>query len=332
MAAALLVAAPLAGTASPAAAADGQNAPIIDKSKVYESDADINKAMEGWAKVEASESVMGYPKGADRDNPVSLPDVMPKYDPTKALADAKAAAKKFAEDKYTPKWVGESAKQLADSAITDPETSQNTNDDNIATAMSEKNPASSYREGRHPDGSQNSAGTNPCVFVGVLDDRPGSKYPKLGTGGGIAGGGKKTYSVSGQVTDEKSATTVWSVGGKFTPKVTSTPANGGAGGEIGGEIGFTYSYSSTSLNRVTGTQEDKYETEFPADKKGSLQGRRDGAYYVGYLFVQYQAVPGAPGTGPEKEHIKAIPARVYVQSPKSSTPVTYFKYQEPAPQ
>ncbi|WP_406213778.1 hypothetical protein [Streptomyces decoyicus] len=126
------------------------------------------------------------------------------------------------------------------------------------------------------------------------------------------------------------------MGGKFTPKVTSTPANGGAGGEIGGEIGFTYSYSSTSLNRVTGTQEDKYEdkyeTEFPADKKGSLQGRRDGAYYVGYLFVQYQAAPGAPGTGPEKEHIKAIPARAYVQPPKSSTPVTYFKYQEPAPQ
>ena len=47
---------------------------------------------------------MGYPKGVDQDKngnvkPLNLEAVQPKYNPTKALADAKAAAEKFTRRK-----------------------------------------------------------------------------------------------------------------------------------------------------------------------------------------------------------------------------------------
>ncbi|MFF7232085.1 hypothetical protein [Streptomyces sioyaensis] len=349
--AAVLGAAPLVGTAAPAVAADSPKQ--IDDSKVYGSEDDILKAMEQWAPVRPSESVMGYPTGIDQDakgniKSVALGDVQAQYDVGTALKDAKQAAKDYADgmviDKdgnkvpradgmKPPQLIAEAARQIADSSITEPETSQSTSDNNIAQAMSETNSAKSYCNGSyHYEGApQNTAKANPCVFVGKLDPTSGSKYPKVDGGSGMAGGGKKTYTVGGQVTEENSSTSGWSVGGKFTPKLTSTPADGGKGGEGALEVSFTYSYSSTSLNRQMTSQEDKTEVEFPANTKGSLQGRRDGAYYIGYLFVDYQGTEKAPGT-PEKEHLRAIPARVYVQSPQTSTPVTYFKYQEPAPQ
>ncbi|KOT84720.1 hypothetical protein ADK70_22570 [Streptomyces rimosus subsp. pseudoverticillatus] len=335
----MLVAAPLAVAASPAAAADGPQAPVADKSKVYSSDADIEKAMEQWAPVAPVESVMGYPKGIDQDEagnikPLQLADLenKHKYDAETALKDAKTAASNYAQNNNTPKFVGEAAKQLADSTITKPEVAQNTNDDKIDMWPGNVPNAKEYCEGRYTKGGdQNTAKANPCVFAGKLDETQGSKYPKLGTGGGVAGGAKKTFTISGQVTDENSSSEGWSVGGKFTPKATLSPTGdeGGPGGEVGGELGFTYSYSSTSLNRVTATQEEKVEMDFTdSTKKGSLQGRRDGAYYVGYIFVDYQESAGPANGNGSKEHIKAIPARVYVQSPKSSTPVTYFKLQE----
>ncbi|MBM4791100.1 hypothetical protein HXP44_03200 [Streptomyces sioyaensis] len=349
--AAILGAAPLVGTVSPAVAADPPEQ--VDNSKVYKTEAAIVEAMEKWAPVKSSESVMGYPMGIDQDakgniKSVALGTVQDQYDVATALKDAKQAAQDYADgmviDKdgkkvprvdgtKPPRFNADAARQIADSSITDPETTQSTSDNNIAQAMSETNSAKSYCNGSyHYEGApQNTAKANPCIFVGKLDPTSGSKYPKVDGGSGIAGGGKKTYTVGGQVTEENSSTSGWSVGGKFTPKLTSTPADGGTGGEGAGELSFTYSYSSTSLNRQMTSQEDKTEVEFPAGAKGSLQGRRDGAYYIGYLFVDYQGTEKAPGT-PEKEHLKAIPARVYVQSAETSTPVTYFKYQETAPQ
>lgn len=349
--AAILGAAPLVGTASPAVAAE--NPKPID-TKVYESEDDILKAMEQWAPVKPKESVMGYPTGIDQDakgniKSVALGDVLAQYPMGEALADAKQAARDFADGMITdengtktprpdgtkpPQFVADSARQIADSTITEPETSQSTSDNNIAQFKSATNSAKSFCNGsNYSEGApQNTAKANPCVFVGKLDPTSGSKYPKVDGGSGIAGGGKKTYTVGGQVTEENSSTSGWSVGGKFTPKLTSTPADGGLGGEGALEASFTYSFSSTSINRQMTSQEDKTEVEFPSEKKGSLQGRRDGAYYIGYLFVDYQGNPDMAPGGKESEHLKAIPARVYVQSPTTSTPVTYFKYQEPAPE
>ncbi|TXC98764.1 hypothetical protein [Streptomyces sp. ISID311] len=345
LAAAIAAVVPLVGTASPAVADDPKP---IDNKKIYSSEADILEAMggeNGWAKVQESESVMGYPKGIDRDKdgkviPVYADDVKAQYDPNDpshavkaAVKDAKAAAKKYADDTTNhPQPLREMAKLLADSPLDDAWVTKDTNDDKLF-AKGTEGPAEEYCAGKMPkyaaEPPQNAAKANPCVFVGKLDKKDGSKYPKVGGGSGMAGGGKKTYAVEGQTTDETSTTEGWSAGGKFTPKLTITPAGdkGGAGGEVGGEVSFTYSYSSTTTNKVSTTQKDQTEVEFPSDKKGSLQGRRDGAYYIGYIVVRkvnHKILDDNPG----QEQLVAIPARVYVQSPQSSTSVTYFKYQE----
>ncbi|MBM4796519.1 hypothetical protein HXP44_31930 [Streptomyces sioyaensis] len=330
------------GTASPAAAADEQKP--IDNAKIYSSEDEITARMagtdgqKGWAPVADSESVMGYPKGIDRDKdnkvkPVYRDDVQTQYDPKQAVVDAKAAARKFAEDTTNhPAPLREVAKQLADSTLTDPFVTKDTNDDKLF-AKGTEGPAEDYCAGKMPkyagEPPQNDAKANPCVFVGKLDKKAGSKYPKVDGGSGIAGGGKKTYSVEIQSTEEDSTTSGWSAGGKLTTKVTSTPAGdkGGATPELSGEASFTYSYSSTTTNKVMTSQKDQTEVEFPSDKKGSLQGRRDGAYYIGWIIarkVNHKILDDNAG----QEQLVAIPARVYVQSPQSSTSVTYFKYQE----
>ncbi|MFI9262610.1 hypothetical protein ACIGT4_33625 [Streptomyces sioyaensis] len=342
------------GTASPAAAADEQKP--IDNAKIYSSEQDVVARMEGtdgmtdkdgkpvpgYAPVADSESVMGYPKGVDRDKdnkvmPVYKDDVQAQYDAKQAVVDAKAAAKKYAEDTTNnPQPLRETAKLLADSPLTDPEVRGDTNDDAIF-GRGGPEPGAEHTEmycaGKHapaPGGrvDQNAAKANPCVFVGKLDKKDGSKYPKVGGSSGMAGGGEKTYTVAGETTEEKSSTEGWAVGGKFTPKVSLTPAGdkGGAGGELGAEASFTYSYSSTTTNKVSTKQQDETKVTFPSDKKGSLQGRRDGAYYVGYIVVR--KTNALPEDNIGQEHLIAIPARVYVQSPQSSTSVTYFKYQE----
>ncbi|MFE7779572.1 hypothetical protein [Streptomyces nigrescens] len=335
-AAALLMAAALAGIASPAVAADGTT-----EAKLYASNEDVEKEMEDKAPVAESESVMGYPKGLERDGkgnliPVTQEDVKArvKYEPAQALTDAKAAAKKWSENTDNNSDAREMIKQLADSTLTEPDViGKDTRDDNIATAMAEVNSSASFCEGVNAGGHQNGAKANPCVFVGKLDTKGDSKWPKLSTGAALAGGGKKTYKTSEQITDESSTTAGWQVGGKFTPKVSVAPGgDGGKGGELPIEGSFTYSFSSTTLNRKMTSTEENYEATFPADKWGELQGRRAGAFYLGYLLVDYKAVPGAPGTHPEKEHIKAIPARVFVQSPKAEVPLAYFNMQKPQAQ
>ncbi|MEX2974335.1 hypothetical protein [Streptomyces sp. C184] len=373
LAAAIAVTAPLVGTAPPAVAAD---APKIDKDKVYGSEQDVVARMEGtdgmkdkdgnpvpgYAPVEQAESVMGYPKGIDRDkkgaivDPVTPEDVhnrwakpdpneeKAKFDNKQALADAKqavvdakAAAQKYADDKKNhPAPLREVAKQLADSTLTDPDVRGDTKDDAIYGRGGSEigaEHAEMHCAGKHaaaPGGrvDQNAAKANPCVFVGKLDQKDGSKFPKVDGGSGIAGGGKKTYSVETQSTEEDSTTSGWSAGGKLTTKVTSTPAGdkGGAAPEVNGEVSFTYSYSSTATHKVTTSQKDQTEVDFPSDKKGSLQGRRDGAYYIGYIITR--KINDISENDQGKESLIAIPARVYVQSPQSSTSVTYFKYQE----
>ncbi|MEU8682320.1 hypothetical protein [Streptomyces sp. NPDC048611] len=335
LAAALLTAAPLLGSASPAVAAEENP---IRNDKLYESEDDIQAALTKTAPVGDSETVMGYPKGIDRDAngavmPFDLRDVQDKYDPQQAVQDAKQAAQKYADDANNPAGYRDVAQQLVtgwgkkNAGNPAVEVRKNTTDDKMTDKYTQ-GPAESYCAGKDViDGSPHDVQASPCVFVGKLDTKPGSKYPKIGSSSAVLGGGKKTYKVTGQVTDEKSTTDGWSVGGKFTPKVTTTPANGGTGGELGGEAGFTYSWSVTTTERKMTGVDDQTEVTFPSDKKGSLQGRRDGAYYVGYLVVRYADPKGFARA--EEERLIAIPARVYVQSPKSSTPVSYFTYTEP---
>lgn len=334
--AAMLVAAPLVGATTPAVAAEDPKE--IDRTKIYSSEDDIIAAMKKWAPVEDSESVMGYPMGV-RDEKgaitsVDLDYAAKQYDSKQAVVDAKAAAKKYAALPNPKTALVTAANKIADTPLTEPETRQNTLDDNVYSSSSKypRWPAPNYCDGKDSDGKPMVTGPEPkpCMFVGKLDNAPESLYPKAGGSTGIAGGGKKTYKISQQNTDEKTDTVGWSMGGKVSGKVTSIPENGGTGGEVGPEISFTYSYSSTSTHRNMKQVDDQTDATFPSEVKGSLQGRRDGAYYVGYIITYYSDEDQGFKDDPNmtEKTLTAIPARVYVQSPKSSTALDYFNYQE----
>ncbi|MFF7227967.1 hypothetical protein [Streptomyces sioyaensis] len=315
----------LIGSPTPAHADDGQQANVDEK--LYQNEQDVLTAMEKWAPVKPSESVMGYPKGLDRDKDgnvkaITLADVQPKYDPNEAVKDAELAAAQYAADTKNPAPLRASAEHLStgwpgSKAANGPDIRPNTKNDVVGGQ-----PAEQYCNMVNKDPDHAAFGqTAPCIFVGKVDE----KWPVRGSTDGVAGGGTLNYKVSGSVTDEKSTTEGWSAGGKISPKITGTPAGdkGGAGGEIGGEVSFTYSYSSTSLKRVMNTLETSVQIEVPNDKKGYLEGRANGAYYTGYIVVR-------DIDGNNQESLVAIPARAYVQAPDTTSPQTWFKRLTPA--
>ncbi|WP_039629563.1 hypothetical protein [Streptomyces sp. 769] len=307
--------------ATPALAEDGQQ-PSVDN-QTYETDQAVLTAMEKWAPLNSAESVMGYPKGLDRDKAgnvkaVTLADVKKTYAPEQAITDAKNAAQQYAGNDKNAEPLRESARKLADgwpdgSKSASSDIRQNTKDDVVPSGgqTAEQYCGMVNKDPQHPAYGQ----TAPCVFVGKLDE----KYPVRAGTGGLAGEGKLTYKVEASVTDEKSTTEGWSAGGKITPKLGS----GDKGGEVGGEASFAYSYTATSLNRVTDTLATSVEINVPKDRKGYLEGRANGAYYTGYIVLR-------DIDGNHQETVVAIPARVYVQAPNTTSPITWFKRLTPA--
>ncbi|WP_128502328.1 hypothetical protein [Streptomyces inhibens] len=303
-------------------AAHAEDGPSGVDTYTYEADQDVLKAMEKWAPVNSSESVMGYPKGLDKDKDgnvkaVTLADAKKTYDPDQAITDAKNAAQQYAANDKNPEPLRESARKLTDgwpegAKPTTNDIRQNTKDDVVPSGgqTAEQYCGMVNKDPKHPAYGQ----TAPCVFVGKLDE----KYPVRGASDAMAGEGKLTYKVSASVTDEKSVTEGWSAGGKITPKIISKDA-----AEVGAEASFTYSYASTSLNRVQNTLETAAEISVPKDKRGYLEGRANGAYYTGYLVLR-------DIDSNNQEAVVAVPARVYVQAPDTTTPVTWFKRLTPA--
>ncbi|MFI9258784.1 hypothetical protein ACIGT4_13880, partial [Streptomyces sioyaensis] len=95
LAAATLVAAPLMGTASPATAEETQK-PQMDPHQ-YQKIEDVQAAMQKWAPLADAETVMGYPQVEDQVT--TLADVEKTgYKANDAIEDAKAAAKKYADN------------------------------------------------------------------------------------------------------------------------------------------------------------------------------------------------------------------------------------------
>ncbi|MFJ3176769.1 hypothetical protein ACIPJK_39625 [Streptomyces roseus] len=310
-----LTGAALLGSPVPAQADTGPGAAIIDQT--YENDADVFQTMNKWTPLNDSESVMGYPKGLDRDRSgnikaAALADVRRTYDPEQAISDAEKAARQYAGDERNPEALRVSALRLAEGWPEGPGGSihdirRNTKDDTLpSTPLSaEEYCGMANNDPGHPAYGQ----TAPCVFVGKLDE----KYPVRGASDAITGEGKLTYKISASVTDEKSVTEGWSAGGKIAPKLISKDQ-----ADIGAEASFSYSYTSTSVSRVQNTLETAVEINVPKDKRGYLEGRANGAYYTGYLVLR-------DIDGSNQETTVAIPARVYVQAPHSSTPITWFK-------
>ncbi|AJT65987.1 hypothetical protein T261_4333 [Streptomyces lydicus] len=313
LATALLTGISLIGTQAPAFADDGQPAKVADGT--YESDQDVLAAMEKTDPVNSAESSMGYPAGVDKDKDgnvkaFTLADVQGKYDPEQAVKDAQAAATQYAADEKHSAPLRESAKHLADgwSDATKPsgtEIRQNTKDSTLSGGQS----AEQYCNMTNKDPQSPYYGqAAPCMFVGKVDE----KYPQRGASDGLTGEGKLTYKVTASVADEQSTTEGWQVGGKITPTIS------GDGASAGGEASFTYSYSSTSTTKVQNTRESDVEINVPQGKKGYLEGRANGATYTGYIVVRDL-------DSSNQEHIVAIPARVFIQAPGSSSSVTWVK-------
>ncbi|MCF3175973.1 hypothetical protein IPZ61_21980 [Streptomyces sioyaensis] len=340
LATAVLTSLTLIGSA-PAQAADDPPEQESVPTKTYEKNKDVLADLKKWAPVKDEESVMGYPTGLDRDKDgkiksVSYEDVKRIYPADTAVADAKKAAQAYADNPENPSEARRVATALVEGdphatnkADNSAAIKNSTTDDKTSRSKDVRldgRPAEAYCGGRFDSpGLDNPLPAGACAFVGKLDDREGSTYPTRAVTDGIAGGGKIEYKVEGQVTDEKSKTEGWSVGGKLTPKITVTPENGGKGGEIGGEISYTYSYSSTSLHRVANTSGQTVEINVPDDKKGFMEGRGNGAYYLGYIVVRALDADYDEGTSGKSEHMYLIPARVYVQSTETTSPVTWFK-------
>ncbi|MBL1087687.1 hypothetical protein JK359_38150 [Streptomyces actinomycinicus] len=316
----LLTCASLLGTPTPAHADSGPAAAVADHT--YETNEAVLDAMAKWAPLNWSESVMGYPRGLDRDasgsvKAVHLADVRKTYAPDQAIRDAMNAAQQYAADERNPEPLRASARKLVDgwpggTKSSRPDIRANTRDDTVPSGgqTAEQYCGMTNTAPRHPAFGQ----AAPCVFVGKLDE----KHPVRGASHAMAGEGKLTYKVSASVNDEKSVTEGWSAGGKITPKLISKDQ-----ADIGAELSFSYSYASTSVTRLQNTLETDVEIEVPADKRGFLEGRANGAYYTGYIVLR-------DIDGDNQESTMAVPARVYVQAPGTTTPVTWFKRLTPA--
>ncbi|KOT86208.1 hypothetical protein ADK86_39970 [Streptomyces sp. NRRL F-5755] len=341
----MAVASPLlVGTAPPAVAADDAQKAAIDQS-LYTSEGQIIQALEKgtekdekngieghppWAPIEKIEAVMGYPKGIDKENPpAELDHVKKLYDPKTAVADAKKKAKEYTQNTKNPKSSRDLAQELVNSPFDGPEELQNTNTpvDGMGTTVEEHCAGKSrYFQGKQPKNSPNS-----CLFVGQVDeDSKDGKYPKAKESPALVGGGEKSITTEGQATHENSTTEGWKYGGKFSGELNATPAGdkGGPGGKGSAEFNFEYSYSITATEKVTNIVRDTTTVKFPeGNKQNTLQGRRNGAYYYGYIVIPRKETK--PENGKEGyEHLVVVPARVYVQSSKTTSAMTFFKLQQ----
>ncbi|MGD3110908.1 hypothetical protein [Streptomyces sp. YGL11-2] len=305
-----LTGASLLGTQGPAFADDKPTTP----GSIYESDDQVLADMAKWSPVRDSESVTGLPTGLD-DKQVNLSDVsggQVNYNPDQAIKDAQEAAKTFAEDPNTKEPARESAKRLYQpinglAQAPNYTAPRFTGKDAFKDEWTGQNLEQFCNQANH---DKDRAGQKPpCAFVGKLTE----KYPVKGQAGdGLAGGGKLTYKISSSVTDEKSETEGWSVGGKITPKI------GDGKSDIPAEASFTYSYAATSTKRLQNTMETDVEMTVPEGKqKGWLEPRGNGAYYTGYIV--YRA------NNDTQQRMVAVPARVYVQSRDTTSPITWFK-------
>ncbi|MER5417968.1 hypothetical protein [Streptomyces virginiae] len=311
---AALVTASLLGSPTSAQADSG---PVAPNDRTYESNADVFQAMDRWTSTNDSESVMGYPRGLDRDGngkvkAVALTDVRRTYDPEHAIRDAENAARQYAGNERNPQALRVSAQRLFNGwpeglKPANPDIRYNTKDDTLSSAAlsAEEYCGLANNNPGHPAYGQ----TAPCIFVGKIDE----KYPVRGASDALAGEGKLTYKISASVTDEKSTTEGWSAGGKVSPKIISKDQ-----ADLGAEASFSYSYASTSVSRVQNTLETAVEINVPNSKRGYLEGRANGAYYIGYIVLR-------DIDGSNQESVMAVPARVYIQAPQSNTPLIWFK-------
>ncbi|MER6306303.1 hypothetical protein [Streptomyces sp. NPDC001657] len=289
-----LVATSLISDQTPATAGPSTTAADDGGNTFYTTDEEVVGLLEQTAPLNQKEAIRGYPALGQDPRGVTLDAVEQSYPLDQAIRDVK--------DRLGSGFDFEPGVEVVDS----PDVRRNSSDDLepwLGGGMSAK----------HYCGMDDSNGTD-CGFVGVLDQ----KYPTVQSTAEVTGRAKLTYRTQATVGRDTSQTKGWSAGGK----VSTTFKPEAPGPDAGGEFNFSYSESTTTTNRWTSMVEQDTEIDVPDSSVGWLDGRANGGWYTGYIVYKINLTPadGAP-----KQKIVAIPARVLIQAPGKSAPMTWVK-------
>ncbi|MFI1204982.1 hypothetical protein ACH4VR_37120 [Streptomyces sp. NPDC020883] len=290
----------LISTPTPAHADDGNT--------YFKTEQEVVDFLSRSAPLNQNEAIKGYPVDGQDPQQVKLADVEKVYPHDQALKDA-------------PAKLG-SGFDLARSAPTEHGPSLTTEGPDIRKSSSDdKEPWLSNWDAKSMCGqpSHNPGGESmPCGFVGVLDQ----KYPTMQTSAGVMGKASFDYKYGATVGQDTSRTSGWSVGGKVTSQL-NTPGGPG-GGNAGTELNFTYSESTTTTNKWTTMVEQTNKYEVPDRVNGWVEGRANGGKYIGYIVYKLDFTNAS---GERRQKMVLIPARVLIQAPGNSVPMTFVKRQ-----
>ncbi|MFI6764968.1 hypothetical protein [Streptomyces sp. NPDC050355] len=289
-----LVATSLMSDQTPATAGPSTTAADDGGNTFYTTDEEVVGLLEQTAPLNQKEAIRGYPALGQDPRGVTLDAVEQIYPLDRAIQDVK--------DQLGSGFEFEPGVEVVDS----PDIRRSSSDDLeswLGGGMSAK----------HYCGMDDSNGSD-CGFVGILDQ----KYPTVQSTAEVTGRAKLTYKTQATVGRDSSRTKGWSAGGK----VSTTFKPEAPGPDAGGEFNFSYSESTTTTNRWTSMVEQDTEIDVPDSSVGWLDGRANGGWYTGYIVYKINLTPA---DGPPKQKIVAIPARVLIQAPGKSAPMTWVK-------
>ncbi|GGU97626.1 hypothetical protein GCM10010211_76110 [Streptomyces albospinus] len=286
-----LVATTLMGNQTPATAGQPETASAADDggNTFYGSDQEVISLLERTAPLNQREAVQGYPAlGQDRRG-VTREDVEKVYRLDDALRDVKSRLGRG--------WDVPPGTEI--------DIRRNSGDD--------QEPWLEGMNAQHYCGKDDADGSD-CGFVGVLDQ----KYPTVQSTAEVTGKAKLTYKTQATVGRDTGRTKGWSAGGKLTTTIKPKAP----GPDTGAEFNFTYSESVTTTNKWTSMAEQDTEIDVPDGTVGWLDGRANAGGYKGFIIYRIHLFPA---DGKPKQKIVAIPARVLIQAPGKSAPMTWVK-------
>ncbi|AJT63101.2 hypothetical protein T261_1415 [Streptomyces lydicus] len=292
LATAFLTGISLIGSSAPAHADDG-NTYFTTEQEVFDF---IGRS----APLNQQEAVKGYPVNGQDAQEVKLDDVEKVYSHDQALNDVSSK-------------LGSGFDLPASIPTEGPDIRRSSTDDKEPWLSNWDAKSICGQPNHNPHGEP-----MPCGFVGVLD----TKYPVMQTSAGVMGKASFDYKYGATVGQDTSQTSGWSVGGKVTSQL-NTPGGPG-GGNAGTELNFTYSESTTTTNKWTTMVEQTNKYEVPDRVNGWVEGRANGGKYIGYIVYKLDFTDGS---GNRKQKMVLIPARVLIQAPGNSVPMTFVKRQ-----
>ncbi|MEU8780694.1 hypothetical protein [Streptomyces sp. NPDC048637] len=259
-----------------------------------------NKKMTEVAPLNPTESVLGYPVVGLDLKEIQRADVEKKYPHEKALEDAQGKL----GIKFQP-----------DVPIKENPDIRNTTSDDTEPWLSQLDGTAKVTA--QTDCGKSEATAPPsCGFVGALDEA----HPSATVSAQVTGDADFEFKTQTTVAREEGKTSGWSIGGKVSGKGS---AEGTPGGEGAPEFNFSYTESTTTVNKWQQLTEGTVKMKIPKGKTGWVDGRMNGGWYIGYI-VHLVNVVDQGGKNP-RQKMTLIPARVMIQSPSTKSPMTWIK-------